>query len=139
MKAKEGNIQTRILLALSQARLTMFRQNTGLGWVGLIKKGSKTADEVTLINPRPLHAGLIKGSSDLIGWQSITVTPEMVGKQVAIFTACEVKAEDGVASEEQKNFIKQVNLAGGCAIISKEPGDAVAQIEFWRQSIGASK
>ena len=32
-------------------------------------------------------------SSDLIGWTEIIITPEMIGKRVAVFTAIEVKKE----------------------------------------------
>ena len=32
-------------------------------------------------------------SSDLVGWTSVVITPAMVGKTVAVFTAIEVKPE----------------------------------------------
>ena len=33
-----------------------------------------------------------EGFPDLVGWTEITVTPEMVGRTIAVFTAEEVKA-----------------------------------------------
>ena len=39
--------------------------------------------------------GLARGSADLIGWRTITVTPDMVGTQLAIFTSIEVKTPTG--------------------------------------------
>ena len=62
--------------ALSMLGLRMFRNTVGAcataagGWI---------------------QYGLSIGSSDLIGWRSVEVTPEMVGKRVAIFAAVEVK------------------------------------------------
>ena len=70
-----------------------------------------------LKNPqgRKVEFGLCPGSSDLIGFQSITITLDMVGKKVAQFVACECKAWDGTLSEEQENFIEVVNSFGGKA------------------------
>ena len=53
------------------------------------------------------------GGSDLIGWTSVVITPEMVGKKIAVFTAIEVKTGKVQVSDAQKNFIEQVNKAGG--------------------------
>lgn len=55
------------------------------------------------------------GGSDLIGWKSIIITPEMVGKTVAVFTAIEVKTPTGRMDREgkQQHFLDAVNAAGG--------------------------
>lgn len=66
------------------------------------------------------------GGSDLIGWTTVEVTPEMVGTRLAVFTAVEVKAPNGRATEAQLNFISQVLKAGGFAGIARSPGEAVA-------------
>jgi hypothetical protein len=55
------------------------------------------------------------GGSDGIGWTSKTITPDMVGQKVAIFTAIETKTLEGNATEEQINFCEQVRMAGGYA------------------------
>lgn len=98
----------------------IFRQNTGFGWVGnkFFKPPMETSVRVTpqdvvIKNARPLHAGLCKGSSDLIGWTSVTVMPDMVGKKLAIFTAIECKTLGFKASPEQVAFINAVQKAGG--------------------------
>lgn len=57
------------------------------------------------------------GGSDLIGWTSVTVTPEMVGKRCAIFTALEIKTDKGRATKEQEAFVAAVKRAGGIAEI----------------------
>ncbi len=59
--------------------------------------------------------GLCPGSSDLIGWRSIIVTPEMVGKPVAVFVAIEIKVPGGRRAPDQKAFIAAVQQAGGIA------------------------
>ncbi len=72
---------------------------------------------LTLDGQRKVSAGLGKGTSDLIGWRSITVTPEMVGRKIAVFTAVEGKTAEGVLSHEQRVFIHAVRLAGGFAFV----------------------
>lgn len=128
---KETNIQKLVHLA-SAKFATMFRNNTGMGWVGkIVKKWTlktptgETDTFITIKNPRPLHAGLCEGSSDLIGWRSVVITPEMVGKRIAIFTALEVKTETGKPSQEQTNFIRVLNNSGGIAAIVKSENEVL--------------
>ena len=77
---------------------------------------------------RMVSFGLCKGSSDLIGWKSVEVTQEMVGKKIAVFTAIECKSLRGRASEDQTNFIRVVREAGGLAGIAKTADQAVEVI-----------
>ncbi len=62
-------------------------------------------------------------SSDLIGITTITITPDMIGKQVGIFTACEVKSEEWKPSEasarekSQNDFLNWVRLRGGIGMM----------------------
>lgn len=97
-------------------RGVLFRNNVGTAYQG--QMGSISGDRV-LLYPRFVEFGLCKGSSDLIGWTEITITPDMVGKRIAVFTAVEVKTKTGRVSDEQKNFIKNVNNAGGIAKIER--------------------
>ncbi len=55
------------------------------------------------------------GGSDLIGWKPVFITPDMVGKVVAVFTAIEVKSPKGRMDKEgnQQHFLDAVNAAGG--------------------------
>lgn len=117
----EHRIQNEIRLAIS-GKATLFRNNVGTAWIG---DTSKLKDGSVLIrNPRIFHAGLCEGSSDLIGWRSLTITPEMVGQTVAVFAALEVKSKTGRATAGQKNFCQRVTEAGGFAGIVKSPDDA---------------
>lgn len=122
----EQNTQTLILLDAVKQRTTLFRNNTGMGWQGnSVKKGALTIIE----NARPLHAGLCEGSSDLIGFKTVLVTPEMVGQPIAVFVAIEVKSDKGRATAEQLNFISRVKTAGGLAGIARS-------IDEFREIIG---
>ena len=105
----ETNLMHSIMLADHGCRL--FRNNTGA-----IKDA----------NGRLVRFGLCKGSSDLIGMKSVTITPEMVGQKVAIFTAIEVKTASGKATPEQLNFVSRVKALGGIAGIARSVEDVLA-------------
>jgi hypothetical protein len=96
----EQQIQQQIRLALGHGPVRLWRNNTGT-----------LRDE----RGRPVSFGLCPGSSDLIGYRSITVTPDMVGQQLAVFAAVEVKAPKGRLSEAQQAFLSHVAAAGGLA------------------------
>lgn len=65
------------------------------------------------------------GGSDLIGYRSITITPDMVGRKVAIFTALEIKTPTGRATPEQRRFIEHIRAAGGIAGIVRSTTEAL--------------
>jgi len=69
-------------------------------------------------------------SSDLIGWTEITITSEMVGKKVAVFTAIEVKKEAWRSTKNtrealQENFINWVKMRGGIAAFINNVDDFI--------------
>lgn len=73
-------------------------------------------------------------SSDLIGITCITITPNMVGYKIGVFTAVEVKKEDWVfkgtdREKGQKNFIDWVLQRGGFAGFANS-------VESFRKIIG---
>jgi len=82
------------------------------------------AGDVLIHQGRFFDAGLCVGSSDLIGFKSVVITPEMVGTKVAIFLAPEVKTVKGKASPEQINFLNMVNSMGGIAFITTNEAEA---------------
>jgi hypothetical protein len=71
--------------------------------------------KIILGNARRIRFGLHEGSADLIGWKSIKITPDMVGKKIAVFLSAEIKGPHGRMSEEQNNWMAQVLVAGGMA------------------------
>jgi hypothetical protein len=68
--------------------------------------------------------GLARGSADLIGWRTITITPEMVGTRLAVFTSIEVKTPTGRIRPEQQAWLDAVHHAGGIAGIARSVTDA---------------
>lgn len=95
----------------------LFRNNVGTAYEG---KKAMLNNSVVLTELRLVTFGLCVGSSDLVGWTEVEITPEMVGKKVAIFTAVEVKKEKGGrVKKEQRAFLKAVEKAGGIAEIRK--------------------
>jgi hypothetical protein len=107
--ASEQSIQQHIRLRCSTGPVRLFRNNTGTLYD---RQG------------RPVTFGLAKGSADLIGWRTITITPDMVGQTVAVFTSLEVKAERGRVSPEQRQWLEAVQAAGGIAGVVRSVEDA---------------
>lgn len=120
---KETKLQRNIMVAMSQAGATVFRNETGNFWTGrIIHKDKQT---VTLANAQMIPCGLCKGSSDIVGWKPVTITPDMVGKKVAVFIGVEVKTPQGRVSKEQEQFIEHVNKKGGIAGVARSVQDAL--------------
>jgi hypothetical protein len=119
--SSERRIQSEVLLAAGDAGMTLWRNNVGQGWTG---KAERLADGSVLIrDPRPLHAGICKGSSDLIGLRRVTVTEAHIGQDIAQFAAVEVKAKRGRVTQEQEQFLAFVRSAGGLSIVARHPDD----------------
>ena len=83
------------ILALSRGSVRLFRNNVGFDATNKVRYG------------------LAPGSSDLIGWKTITITPHHVGRQIAVFTAIEVKKPGGKINPAQKQFVDFVDEMGG--------------------------
>jgi hypothetical protein len=105
----EQSIQQHIRLTCSTGATRLFRNNTGT-----------LRDQ----NGRPVQFGLCKGSADLIGWRTVTVTPEMVGATIAVFTSIEVKTATGRIRPEQQQWLDAVQAAGGIAGVARSVEDA---------------
>ena len=108
--ASEQTIQQQIRLACSRGPVRLHRNNTG-----------------TLLdrNGRPVQFGLAKGSADLIGWTTRTITLDMVGQQVAVFTSIEVKTATGRLRPDQRQWMEAVQAAGGIAGVARSVEDAM--------------
>jgi hypothetical protein len=68
--------------------------------------------------------GLARGSADLIGWRTVTITQAMVGTRLAIFTSIEVKTPTGRIRPEQQAWLDVVLRGGGIAGIARSVTDA---------------
>ena len=113
MANAETTLQQQIRLALgTRSDLRLFRNQVG-----------QLPDPRT---GRPVQFGLARGSADLIGWRTITITPDMVGRQLAVFTSIEVKTSTGRVRPEQHAWLSAVQNAGGIAGIARSIQDANA-------------
>ena len=81
---------------------------------------------VLVTTPAVVAFGLTPGSSDLIGWRRVVVTPEMVGTSVAVFLGIEVKTPTGRVEPAQKNWHEVVTAHGGLSRICRTEEEAVA-------------
>lgn len=103
----EAPVVKRVMLEASKLGLRLLRNNRGFFF--------------TLDKKRKVRAGLeAVGASDLIGPITITVTQEMVGMELGLFGAVEVKEPEWKETkkfneheEDQQNFIDQIIKRGG--------------------------
>lgn len=120
----ESQTQALILRALgSRDDTRLFRNQVGGAWMG------KPRGEVLLLSEaRFVQCGLVVGSGDLIGWHSVTVTPEMVGRKLAVFLSVEVKTDTGRVRPEQKTWMENVRKHGGIAMVARNVEEAQKQL-----------
>lgn len=115
---REGELIRRILLQASEQGVRLFRNNTGVGWVGTVL--TKTPGLIVLKDYRPMHAGLVVGGSDLVGWTPVEMDRSHIGSTCAIFTAIEAKTGRLKPTHEQESFLAAVERAGGIAKVVRE-------------------
>lgn len=112
MANAETTLQQQIRLALgTHPQTRLFRNQVG-----------------SLPDPRTgrlVTFGLARGSADLIGWRTITVTADMVGQRLAVFTSIEVKTPTGRVRPDQTAWLSAVQAAGGIAGIARSVPDAL--------------
>ncbi|MEY8688400.1 MAG: hypothetical protein AB9M53_00790 [Leptothrix sp. (in: b-proteobacteria)] len=136
--AAVGSIRPAIAAA-ALCTTVLFRANSGRAWIGAGKPQRLRDGSVIIPGGRPIALGLalasgdpVVGQSDLIGWTSIVITPEMVGCRVAVITAIECKRETGGrTTSQQLNFVDQVRAAGGISGVANTPAVAQALIRGW--------
>lgn len=125
VSAPESDIQADIRLSVGLIpTVRLFRNNRGVAWMGKIVE--RVGSTVVLANARPVEFGLTDGASDLIGLKSITITPDMVGQTVAVFTAAEVKRPGVKVPDHQQRFIDFVRSFGGIAGVVRSSDEAKA-------------
>ena len=116
MANAETTLQQQIRLALgTHPQIRLFRNQVG-----------------SLPDPRTgrlVTFGLARGSADLIGWRTITVTADMVGQRLAVFTSIEVKTPTGRVRPDQTAWLGAVQAAGGIAGIARSVPDALQLVE----------
>lgn len=123
----EIDTQRRIQAELGKNRdIRLWRNNVGHGWVGRAISVQKTrlGASVLLEHARQIKFGLTPGSSDLIGFRSILITPDMVGQRVAVFAAVECKSPHAKPSHIQQTFVHVCDALGAYAGIARDTDDA---------------
>lgn len=139
--ASESTNQRAIWLAAGAlAGTVLFRVNSGKAWLGHGQPQRLSDGSVVIPGARPVALGFalangepVVGQSDLVGWHTITITPDMVGCKVAILTAIECKREKGGrTSADQARFIDRVRDAGGIAGVANTPEAALAIVKNYR-------
>jgi len=98
----ESAILKRVMMEASKLGLRVWRNNTGA-----------LRDQ----DGRLVRYGLCVGSSDLIGLIPVTITPDMIGQTLAVFTAIEVKAPGKKPTEEQAKFLAAIRKNKGIALL----------------------
>ena len=124
----EAVTQRNVMIESSKLGATIFRNNTAQGWVGEVV--SRTTTTITLKNPRPLHAGLYKGSADLIGWTPVLIDERHFGQTLACFTALEIKSRKGRLTKEQAVFLNQLAIHGGIARVVTQDTNIVKALQW---------
>jgi len=115
--SREDQVSSEIDLAHSHGDVRLLRNNVG---VLLDRTGRPIAYGLGSKGAKPL-----KGTSDKIGWRSVTVAPEMVGRRLAVFVAIEEK-DLAHPTPDQLRFIANVQAVGGLAGVAHSAEEARA-------------
>lgn len=122
-----NTLTNRRLIQASKEKRILFRNHRGKAWQGK-SRYVKDKNTVFIENPRFCEFGLFPGAGDLIGWQQVTITPEMVGQTVAIFVSEEIKSVNDKMSKEQERWKDIVIKNGGIAVTVKEEKNGNVEI-----------
>jgi hypothetical protein len=113
----EAALVRRLLLASSKLGARLFRNQVGR--YRLARPGCMECQRFG----RMLSSGLAVGSPDLVGWHSVTIGPEHLGKTLAVFVGVEAKSADGRLREEQRAFLAALARAGAMSGVVRSAED----------------
>jgi hypothetical protein len=106
----------------------LFRCNAGMAWVG---KFIKSFGGVTTLFKASRIKLLPNGTPDFCGWKSVEITPDMVGKTVAVFLGEEHKATKGDKLRKEQIAVKNIIVkSGGIHREVREDGSVVESGPF---------
>lgn len=117
----EARVQSLIRLEAGRdPTLKLWRNNVGV----LLDRNGRPVRYGLANDTKELNAKIKSG--DLIGWRSIVITPDMVGRVVAVFVSRECKPEGWTPApptnttlfaheEAQREWARVINEAGGDA------------------------
>lgn len=121
-ESSETRVQSLVRLEAAQKHKRLWRNN-----VGAIKDERGVPVRYGLANDSKSLNTELK-SADLIGWEPILITADMVGMTFARFLSVECKHENWTPGEHpereqaQQRWADLVNAAGGRALIVTKPG-----------------
>lgn len=132
---QEHDIQNAIRLHISKYGLaTLFRGNVGQAFTGSPNDITKKPNGTVIIqNARPFRSGLPVGWPDLFGFRLIEITPEMVGKELPVFCAIEVKQQGKHPTVAQKACLNYLKDNGCFAGVATSPEEAESILSLTRE------
>jgi hypothetical protein len=117
----EAQLIADVLITLSNGPARLYRLNAGVAWAGSIIE--RTARRLVLLDYHPVRLAP-EGFSDIDGWLTRTITPDMVGTQIAQWVSIETKFGRNKATPVQRSFIDMVKTAGGLSGVAYSVDDA---------------
>ncbi len=94
---RHGTIVQKVLLHVTLLGWRLFKNAVGSAWHGIVTEEGMVSDNkgnwkvIELHRAHKITYGLRKGSSDLPGWRTVKITPDMVGERIAQFCAVECR------------------------------------------------
>lgn len=126
--ANEFKLYGPIQIEASKVGARLFRNHVGTGFqlIGQPPPGWRPPEWLGRFT-----FGLAPGSGDLVGWAPVTITPDMVGKTVAVFASVEVKdpawrRTPAYEKGQQMLWANAVKSSGGIAGLAQSVDQAVA-------------
>lgn len=133
MAIKHDNIIDKIIMMLSGRGWCLWRLDQGGAWVGAGRKFTEkktitvNRGDVIVKGGRFLHFGIQAGKGlaapDMLGYQIVTITEDMVGKNVPVFLLADVKTGTDGLTKEQKLFMEKARTDGVTAEVITENDD----------------
>lgn len=128
---REAPIVRQIQLAASAiGDCRLFRNSVAMCVLGkperIRKAGPVMLNEGDMVvrHGRIAMAGWGGDTADCLGYRTIEITPDMVGKRIAQMCSVEVKSDTGRASKGQQNWLRIMLEAGACAGIVRSVVEA---------------
>lgn len=121
LHSETHNQATARLEAAAQGK-RLFRNN-----VGVLKDQNGRPVRYGLANESKALNTILK-SSDLVGWETVTITADMVGQKIARFLSAECKPEgwkfnpNDAHEVAQKRWLDMINADGGRGLFVSGPG-----------------
>lgn len=127
MGQPENNLRIKTTNKLTKWQ-RLFRANSGKGWAGKFIDAKNGILKLANFGRLELFP---KGTPDLIGFDSIIITPDMVGKRVAVFVGSELKAtKSDKLNPDQVNFKNMLVKMG--AVHREHRQDGVVESGFFQ-------